>query len=112
MLSSSGAGGLEIVHCHLCFGPPPPPAEAFEFRSVMRTVAEAEVEMEEWPPTTPLARRAASPRGTPSFHHKICLLAGPTLGKYYGITYQQKVPGPPNPWNKSCAENCCDPNWL
>ena len=33
------------------------------------------------------------------------------FGKSYGITYQKRVPGPPNPWNKYCAVNSCDPTW-
>ena len=40
---------------------------------------------------------------TPSLHHEKYVLASSTLRKSYGITYQQKVPGPPNPWNKYCA---------
>ena len=47
-----------------------------------------------------------------SLHHKICVVAGPTLGKSYSVTYQQKVPRPPNPWGKTCARNYCDPNWV
>ena len=54
----------------------------------------------------------ASLRDTLSLHHKVYVLAGPTLGKSYGITYQKRVPGAPNPWNNSCAVNSCDPNWV
>ena len=40
---------------------------------------------------------------TPSLHHKMYVLAGPTLGKSYSITYQKKAPGPPNLGKKYCA---------
>ena len=26
------------------------------------------------------------------------------------LRIEQRVPGPPNPWNKYCAANYCDPN--
>ena len=29
-----------------------------------------------------------------------------------GLPIKQKVPGPTNPWNKSCAVNSRDPNWV
>ena len=34
-------------------------------------------------------------------HSKIQVLSDPTLGNYYAITYQEKVSGQPDPWNKS-----------
>ena len=38
--------------------------------------------------------------------------SGPNPLKSYSITYQQKLPGPPNPWNKCCAGKYSDPNWV
>ena len=64
---------------------------------------------------------------TPTLRHKMYVLAGPALGKYYSIAHQRKAapggggilkgggaskPGPPNPWTKYYTWNLCDPKWL
>ena len=49
----------------------------------------------------------------PSLHHEICVPTGPAFGKSYSITpIKERVPGPSNPWNKSCAWNFCDLSWV
>ena len=32
--------------------------------------------------------------------------------KFTALLVNKKGPGPPNPWNKSCAVNSFDPNWV
>ena len=47
---------------------------------------------------------------TPSLHRKLYVLAGPTLGHLTALPIERMVPVQPNPWNKYCAGNDCDPN--
>ena len=54
-------------------------------------------------------------RNTPSSQSKIRVFSDPTLGKSWRrrqTTYQQKVSGQPNPWNKSWTANSCYGNWV
>ena len=65
-----------------------------------------------WRPGAPLAPKWARQSGYIQSASRDLRRGGPNPGKILALPIMKKVPGPPNPWNKSCADNHCDPNWA